>query len=164
MSYMELLSTEDLDAIHQTSMRVLERVGVAFPQAEALAIFRQHGARVEGGRVYLTEAQVMAALAVPRHFTLHARNPQRNVAIGDGSLVFAPAYGAPFWWTSKWQASATLDDYQRLAVLSHALPNQDVSGYLLVEPEGVPSAHLHAARTHNHSDKVFMGSTAGRAV
>jgi trimethylamine--corrinoid protein Co-methyltransferase len=165
MDYLELLSAEDVDRIHQTSMQVLERVGVAFPQAEALGVFRQHGAQVEGGRVLLTEAQVMDALKdVPRHFTLHARNPQRDVTIGGGSLVFAPAYGAPFLVDMEaGKRSATLDDYEMLAKLAHALPNQDVSGYLLVEPEGVPSAHLHMLHAHmTHSDKVFMGSTTGR--
>jgi trimethylamine--corrinoid protein Co-methyltransferase len=165
MGYLELLSTEDLDAIHETSMRVLEQIGVAFPQAEALAVFRQHGAQVDASRVHLTEAQVIDVLGgVPGHFTLHARNPERSVTIGGGSLVFAPAYGAPFLVdVEAGKRSATLDDYHALAKLSHALPNQDVSGYLLVEPEGVPSAHLHMLHAHmTHSDKVFMGSTAGR--
>jgi trimethylamine--corrinoid protein Co-methyltransferase len=165
MGYFELLSTEDLDQIHQTSMKVLEQVGVAFPQAEALAVFQQHGARVEAGRVYLTETWVMDVLRdVPKQFTLHARNPKRNVTIGGGSTVFAPAYGAPFLVDAEvGKRSATLDDYHTLARLSHALPNQDISGYLLVEPEGVASTHLHMLHAHmTHSDKPFMGSTAGR--
>ena len=45
-------------------MKVLEKVGVAFPQAEALAVFKQNGVRVEAGRVYLTEAQIMDAIKV----------------------------------------------------------------------------------------------------
>jgi trimethylamine--corrinoid protein Co-methyltransferase len=105
-----------------------------------------------------------ALKSVPGRFTLHARNPERDVTVGGGSLVFAPAYGAPFLVdVQAGKRSATLDDYRRLAILSHALPNQDVSGYLLVEPEAVPSAHLHMLHAHmTHSDKVFMGSTAGR--
>jgi trimethylamine--corrinoid protein Co-methyltransferase len=164
MQFMELLSIAELEQIHQTAMKVLEQVGVAFPQATAQALFRQHGARVEAGRVYLTETQVMDALGgIPRQFTVHARNPRRDVTVGGGSLVFAPAYGAPFLVDVKdGKRAATLDDYENLAKLSHALPNQDVSGYLLVEPEGVRSAHLQMLHAHmTHSDKVFMGSTAG---
>ena len=97
MEYFELLSREDLEQIHLTSMKVLEKVGVTFPQADALDVFKRHGVRVEAGRVYLTETQVMDAVnRVPKQFTLHARNPQRSVMIGGGSTVFAPAYGAPF--------------------------------------------------------------------
>ena len=37
------------------------------------------------------------------------------------------------------------------------------AGYLLVEPEGASSAHLHMLHAHmTHSDKPLMGSTAGR--
>ena len=165
MGYFELLSLDDLEQIHLTSMRVLEKVGVAFPQADALAVFKQHGVRVEAGRVYLTEAQVMDAVSgVPQHFTLHARNPERSVTIGGGSTVFAPGYGAPFLVDGEvGKRSATLEDYHNLAKLSHALPNQDVAGFLLVEPVGVPSAHLHMLYAHMmHSDKPLMGSTAGR--
>lgn len=164
MGYFELLSPEDLDQVHRTSMTVLEQVGVAFPQAEALTVFKQHGARVEAGRVYLTETQVMDTLKdVPKQFTLYARNPQRNVTVGGGSTVFAPGYGAPFLVDAEvGKRAASLEDYHNLAKLSHALPNQDISGYLLVDPEGIPSAHLHMLYAHmTHSDKPFIGSTAG---
>ena len=163
MGYFEFLSTQDLDLIHQTSMRLLANVGVAFPQAEVLRTFKEHGARVDGERVYLTEAQVLAALpGIPKQFTLHARNPKRSVVVGGGSTVFAPGYGAPFLVDAEeGKRGATLEDYHNLAKLAHALPNQDVSGYLLVDPE-IPSSHLHMLHAHMiHSDKPFIGSTAG---
>ena len=163
MGYFEFLSTQDLDLIHHTSMRLLANVGVAFPQAEVLRTFKEHGARVDGERVYLTEAQVMNAIAgIPKQFTLHARNPKRSVVVGGGSTVFAPGYGAPFLVDAeKGKRGATLEDYHNLAKLAHALPNQDVSGYLLVEPEA-ETAHLHMLHAHMiHSDKPFIGSTAG---
>jgi trimethylamine--corrinoid protein Co-methyltransferase len=147
-------------------MKVLEQVGVAFPQAEALAVFKRYGARVEAERVYLSETQVMAALKdIPKQFTLHARNPKRSVTIGGGSLVFAPGYGAPFLVDAEiGKRSATLEDYIALAKLSHMLPNQDITGHLLVEPEGVKVSYLHMLLAHmTHSDKPLMGSTVGRA-
>jgi trimethylamine--corrinoid protein Co-methyltransferase len=160
----EVLTADEVRKIHETSMRVLETVGVEIPVEEAQQVFRNHGIRVENARVYPTEAQVMAALAdVPRRFTLHARNPERSVDIGEGSAVTAPGYGAPFLIdrvTGK--RSPTLEDYVNLTKIAHALPNQDVSGHLIVEPEGVEQAHLHMLHAHLvHSDKPFMGSTAG---
>ena len=166
MMYFELLSAADLAQIHQTSMKVLAQVGVAFPQAEVLSIFKQHDIRTESGRVYLTETQVMDALRnIPKQFTLHARNPNRSISIGNGSTVFAPGYGAPFLVDAALgKRSPTLDDYHILAKLSHALPNQDLTGYLLAEPDGVPASHLHMLHAHmTHSDKPFIGSTAGAA-
>ncbi len=166
MDYFELLSASDLEQIHRTSVRLLDQVGIAFPQEDALAVFQAHGVRVEAGRVYLTESQVMERLRdIPKQFTLHARNPQRSLTVGGGSTVFAPGYGAPFLVDAELgKRGATLEDYHTLAKLSHALPNQDLTGYLLVEPEDVPLAHLHMLYAHmTHSDKPFIGSTAGRA-
>jgi trimethylamine--corrinoid protein Co-methyltransferase len=92
----------------------------------------------------------MAALAsVPRHFTLHARNPERSVEIGGGSAVTAPGYGAPFLVDREvGKRSPTLADYSNLVKIAHQLPNQDVSGHLIVEPEGVELAHLHMLYAH----------------
>ena len=93
----EYLSTEAVTQIHQTSMRLLETVGVDFPHPEAVAVFQRHGVKTAGTLVYLTEAQLLKALAtVPRTFTIHARNPARDVIVGGGRTVFVPGYGAPF--------------------------------------------------------------------
>jgi trimethylamine--corrinoid protein Co-methyltransferase len=110
---------------------------------------------------------VMDALTtVPGQFTLYARNPQRSVTIGGPEPVFAPGYGAPFLVDAEsGKRSPTLQDYDNLVKLAQALPNQDVSGHLLVEPGDVPAetAHLHMLRAHLvHSDKPFIGSAAGR--
>ena len=162
--YHEILTEEEVRKIHETSMRVLETVGVEIPVDEAQRVFRAHGFRVENGRVHPTEAQVMSALAdVPERFVLHARNPERSIEIGGGSAVTAPGYGAPFLVDrGLGKRSPTLEDYSNLVKLAHCLPNQDVSGHLIVEPEGVDRAHIHMLHAHLvHSDKPFMGSTAG---
>ena len=162
--YYEVLTEDDLGNIHRTSMRVLETVGVEIPVEGAQQVFRDHGFRVDNGRVYPTEPQVMAALAgAPKSFVLHARNPERSVEIGGGSAVTAPGYGPPFLVDRELgKRSPTVEDYSNLAKIAHMLPNQDVSGHLIVEPEGVPEAHLHMLHAHLvHSDKPFMGSTAG---
>jgi trimethylamine--corrinoid protein Co-methyltransferase len=114
----------------------------------------------------------MAALkTVPAQFTIHARNPDRSVIIGDGTPVFAPGYGAPFLVDAAPSSEGvvgkrvpTMDDYINLVKLAHALPNQDISGHLIVEPGGVSAgtAHLRMLRAHMvHSDKPFVGSAAG---
>ena len=63
----------------------------------AVAVFRRHGVKTDGSRVFLSEAQLLNALeSVPRQFTVQARNPAHNVTVGGGRTVFAPGYGAPF--------------------------------------------------------------------
>lgn len=164
----EILTNSDIEAIHKTSMKLLETVGVEFPYEPALAVFQKHGVRVEGSRVYLTEDRVLAALeTVPQRFTIHARNPERNVTVGYGQPpVLAPAYGAPFLVDYEvGKREPTMADYHRLVKLAHALPNQDLSGHLLVEPGDVSpaTAHLQMLQAHIlHSDKPFIGSAVGK--
>ncbi len=147
-------------------MRLLANVGVLFPCQESLAIFKEHGIRTEGEKVFFSEKQVMDALAtVPAQFVLHARNPSRSVTIGNGNPVFAPGYGAPFVVDMESGArAATMADYHNLVRLAQALPNMDVSGHMIVEPDDVSAdrVHLHMLLANIlHSDKPFMGSTEG---
>ena len=163
MRVQEILSQEDIERIHETSMKVLTNVGVEFPSEDALSVFRRHGVQTDGPRVYLTEDQLWKALeTAPAQFTLHARNPERSVTIGKDGPAFAPGYGAPFLVDAEGHKRApTADDCHALAKLAHALPNQDVSGHLLVEPGDVSAetAHLHMLYPHMiHSDKPFIGS------
>ena len=170
--YQELLSAEEIERIHQTSMRLLAEVGVDFAYDEALSAFQKHGVRTEGNRVYLSEDQIMKALeTVPKQFTVLARNPERNVTIGGGEgqsipPVFAPGYGAPFLVDFEvGKRAPTMEDYHNLVKLAHALPNQDMSGHLIVEPGGVPADTAHIQMLYAHmvrSDKAFIGSTVGK--
>lgn len=164
----EILSPADVDLIHNTSMKLLSNVGVLFPDDAAIAVFKEHGVRTEGQTAYLTEEQLMKALeTVPAQFTIHARNPDRDVTVGDGEPVFAPGYGAPFLVDYEvGKRAPTMEDYHNLARLAHALPNQDLSGHLMVEPGDVPAGTTHLRMMHAcmvHSDKPFMGSAEGEA-
>jgi trimethylamine--corrinoid protein Co-methyltransferase len=166
-AFTEVLSRSDITAIHNASMDLLANVGIKFPHEEALATFKAHGCRVDGQMVYLSEKQVMTAVKQsPVRFTLHARNPERNVIIGDGQSVFAPAYGPPFLIDSTLgKRLPTMVDYDNLSCLAHALPNQDLSGHLMVEVDNAAATGtcldmLYASIIH--SDKPFIGSTAGK--
>jgi trimethylamine--corrinoid protein Co-methyltransferase len=163
----EILSGDDMEHIHRTSMKLLANVGVEFPDDEAVAVFKKHGFGTDGQKVYASEDQVMSALeTAPAQFTFHARNPDRNVTVGDGEPVFAPAYGAPFLVdVDVGRRAPTMEDYDNLARLAHALPNQDLSGHLMVEPGDVPALTAHLRMLHAnmvHSDKPFIGSAEGR--
>jgi trimethylamine---corrinoid protein Co-methyltransferase len=167
----EILSKEDIQQIHDTAMKLLANVGVQFPYEPALAAFQKHGAKVDGKRVYLAEDQVMGALAsVPKQFTIHARNPEHDVVVGSGRPVLAPGYGAPFLVDAApsnggvvGKRAPTIDDYVNLVKIAHALPNQDMSGHLIVEPAAA-SPEVQMLYAHMvHSDKAFIGSTVGKA-
>jgi trimethylamine--corrinoid protein Co-methyltransferase len=164
----EFLSREEIDQIHSASMKLLANVGVRFPIDAAINVFKQHGVKADGQLVYLQEQQVMQALeTVPDQFTIHARNADNSVTVGGGEPVFAPAYGAPFLVDPDvGKRAPTMKDYHQLVQLAQALPNQDLSGHLLVEPEveSADTVHIQMLYAHMvHSDKPFIGSAAGRA-
>lgn len=167
MQPLEFLSTSDIEAIHQASMEILSNIGVRFPHPEALDTFKKHGYRVENQLVFLEEEQIMKVIEkIPSQFKIQARNPERNVTIGDGVPVFAPGYGAPFLIDPlEGKRIPTLQDYENLVRLAHVLPHQDLSGHLMIEPQDIPakSAHLQMLLANIHlSDKAFIGSTEGK--
>ena len=43
-----VISNADMDWIHEASLKILQETGVVFNSAEALSIFKNHGARVDG--------------------------------------------------------------------------------------------------------------------
>ena len=95
---MDLLSEEQLAAIHDHSPRILEDIGVAFHCPEALAVFSKSGAIVEEdsgnvrvGRDLVEEARRTA----PRTFVLTPRNEARRVEIGGDKVAFATVLGPP---------------------------------------------------------------------
>jgi trimethylamine--corrinoid protein Co-methyltransferase len=162
----EFFTADELEQIHQTSMQLLVTVGVDFAHPDALAVFEEHGVRTDGSRVFLSEDQVLRALkGIPAQFTIHARNPDRDVTVGGGEPVFAPGYGAPFVVDPEvGKRVPTMDDYHTLVRLAHMLPHQDLSGHLMVHPGDVPAhtAYLHMLQANMvHSDKPFFGSTEG---
>ena len=167
MQPFEFLSPSDLDTIHQATMQILHDVGIRFPHQEALDIFKEHGCKVEDQLVFLEEKQIMDLIKdIPSQFTIQARNPDHHVTIGDGDPVFVPGYGAPFLIDpEQGKRVPSFEDYENLVRLSQVLPNQDMSGHLLVEPQDIPAeaAHLRMVEANIRlSDKAFIGSTEGK--
>ena len=83
------LDQTSLDNIHQYSLDLLKDTGIRFPSDKALAIFKKHGIRVDGSMVHFEEKDIRQALqTVPAAFTLEARNPSRNIRIGEDHLRY----------------------------------------------------------------------------
>ena len=94
----EVLSGDDLDLIHDGSMRILEDIGLEVLNERALGLYEADGAKVDWDlqRVYLSRERVMDRLqTVPSQFTLHARNSERNKLIGGNAINFTTVASAP---------------------------------------------------------------------
>lgn len=95
----EVLSEDQVEAIHQASMRLLQEVGVRVLDGEARSLLAEAEAEVdEAAQVVRFDATLIedkVALA-PSEFTLHARNPDHHVKIGGKNIVFTAVGGPAF--------------------------------------------------------------------
>ncbi len=86
--------TASVERLQAATLEILERVGVCFPCAAALEVFRRHGADVDGdGVVKLTPDLVERALATaPRSFLLGGREPRFDLTL-DGTRTYLSTEG-----------------------------------------------------------------------
>ena len=117
-----VLSGEQLQAIHDQAMTILEEIGTDVRQEQALELLKAHGQKVDGERVRWDREFVMEMLAkAPESFTLRPRNPEREVTIGGGSLVLAPVGGSPFAHDlERGRRDGTMADHVELVKMAHA--------------------------------------------
>jgi trimethylamine--corrinoid protein Co-methyltransferase len=163
--YYEVLGEEGLALIERNADTVLEEIGIDFKDdPEALQIWREAGADVQGERVHFPRGMCRAIIqrSAPREYIQHARNPQRSVVMGGKNTVFAPNYGSPFVRDlDQGRRYGTIEDFRNFVKLSYISPYIHHSGGTVCEPVDLPvnKRHLDMVYAHmRYSDKPFMGS------
>ena len=161
---MQVFTRDEINLIHDASMEILSETGVKFNSGEALDLFRQNGFKVTNPRVFITEKEVMQALeTVPSRFTIHARNPQYDVSIGEDDFVFLPTAGAPNVSDADGRRRpATIADYHTSCKLVQTSDQLDMNGFLTVQPTDIPSqvAHLDMLFANlTLCDKAFLAGS-----
>ncbi len=94
----KVVSDDELESIHEASLQVLERVGMEFNDPESRSIMREAGADVDEAtmRVRFPRELVEQSVAkAPAEFTLHSRNPARNVRVGGRWITFGTVASTP---------------------------------------------------------------------
>ena len=161
----EVISAEGLETIEHNADTLLEQVGIEIGNyPEAIEIFRGAGAEVDGNRVRFPRGmcrQIVTATA-PKVFTQRARNPARNVVIGDPHMVLVPTYGSPFIHNlDDGRRYATIEDFRNFVKLTYANQTLHHGGGTLCEPVDLPVNKRHFEMVYSHiryTDKAFMGS------
>lgn len=93
-----VLDEEQVELLHEGSMRVLEEVGLEIVSERARSLLVQHGAEMDPatGYVRMDRDLVMEKIAtIPGTFTLHARNPRWNSVYGKNHINFTLVASAP---------------------------------------------------------------------
>jgi trimethylamine--corrinoid protein Co-methyltransferase len=164
---LRVVDKSTLQSIHEQSLQLLARAGVIFDNETILRYFTRKGQKVDGKRVYLSEALVTEALEVtPKSFTMVGRNGAAGVRIGEyqETTVVAPGNGTLFIQDLEGRRRrATLSDFDNITRLCENSRNVHLVGAIPVEPSDLPGLCKPARLVHHlmrHSNKPLIGAAA----
>lgn len=163
----ELVDGDQLEAIHEASLVVLRDVGIDVLEPAARKIFADAGCVVEDERVRFDTDMVLEAVSHgPSEFTLHARNPERNVQIGGDNVIFT-AVGSPpnVSDVAGGRRTGNHADFQKLVRLTQYFNSIHVHAGYPVEPADLHPSVRHLRATYDLltlSDKAINAYSLGR--
>jgi trimethylamine---corrinoid protein Co-methyltransferase len=165
----EVLSEADVGKIHQTSLDLLEKVGVRVHSEEALQILKKHGARVENSRVFIAPNMVEENLKrILSTFPVKSRNPKYDIVIGGEEPVCTPSAG-PVYVVEKdgKRRRSTSHDAINLIKLTQTSDFLHMNGGAAVVPSDISGEAIFtyvALITALYTDKPLPGFTYGTRV
>jgi trimethylamine--corrinoid protein Co-methyltransferase len=164
-----LVSDDELESIHNASLRVLREIGVDVLHDGARQIMKEHGADVRPGseRVRFDSDMILGLVAhAPSEFTMHARNPEHNVRFGGNNLVFSQMASAPNCSDlDRGRRPGNQEDFRNFLKLAQMHNILQTTGGYPVEPVDIhPSVrHLECIRDlATLTDKVFHIYSLGK--
>jgi trimethylamine--corrinoid protein Co-methyltransferase len=166
---LEILSEDQLMAIHEASLHLLENIGIEFMGAAARDKFRAAGAKVddETGLVKIPREVVANALkTAPSSFVLSPRNPVRRVNAGGNHVSFGLVAGPPNVHDCvQGRRSGNYQDYIKLIKLAQSFDIIHFVGNQPTAPIELPAHNRHLdcyLANITYADKVFHCSAIGR--
>jgi trimethylamine---corrinoid protein Co-methyltransferase len=158
----EILTKEQEEMIHTSTLSVLENTGIRFESKKALKIFKKNGCNVDSSnnRVRFPSSIVEECLRkCPSGFTVRSRNPRCSVRLGGNTLYFSnmPGKGIlditsgrirPATKEENINSITVLDSLENLHVLSCYTPYFEVEGIepVMAIPESVAANMRHSTK------------------
>ncbi len=168
---LEILTPEQVERIHQASLRILEEIGVVMMDGEALSLWAAAGARVDHAAqtVRLERGLVLdLAAKAPSTFTWRARNPLKNLPIGGDAIVLAPQGGVVYVTDlERGRRPGTLADYHACLKLIQRVDLLHLAGEQVMALHDVDPAVRHLRRLSaalTLTDKALMEAAHGRTI
>lgn len=127
---LRVLSADEIELVHQTSLRILAEVGVKIDSPSVLAMMEKAGASVDKAKqtARIDERMVAQALrSVPRTVNVASRGG-RDIKVPDAGVQLISPDGQPpaiFDLETGKKRPSTLRDVVNLAILCDALPQVD---------------------------------------
>lgn len=165
----ELLDGDQLAAVHEASLDLLQEIGVEFMGASARAAFVAAGALVseDTGLVRIPREVVGHALrSAPERFTVTPRNPLRRLEVGGDSVAFGLVAGPPTVHDRvRGRRTGNLDDYITLVKLAQCFDIIHFIGNQPTSPQELPvnTRHLDTYLANlTYTDRTFHCLAIGR--
>jgi trimethylamine--corrinoid protein Co-methyltransferase len=143
-----MLSEEQIQAIHSTSLDILSRTGIVMKNEAARELLLEAGAWESDSRLKIPEHLVMDAIAsAPSRIAMHNRQGQLTMCLEEGKVFFGPGSDCPFTIDVEngERRPALLDDVHCIAHLCDGLDQIDFV-MSMGTPSDVPSLdhYLHS--------------------
>lgn len=152
----------ELEKIHEASLKILEKKGVAFHSQRALDLFREHGATVKNDTVLISSKRVDTALkSAPSTFSWRARNDDHTMEIGTGTLGIQPNIGTIYVHDlEKGRRKSLFQDFINMQKLAQTSDIVNLVGSLPAEPGDLPQETKHLQMMYEvlkKTDKPVIG-------
>lgn len=170
---MALLSEDQVEAIHEASLHILENFGIEAMSPRALALFEKAGAKVDHASqtVWLDRGLVDEALTnTCASYTLTPRNAERTIHLGGNTINFTLVAGPPnVHDMERGRRAGNLQDYSDLVRLAQHFNCIHMIGNQVCAPVEMPANSRHLDTYFANltlTDKSFHVSAigAGRAL
>ena len=163
------LDEAQIKRIHETALRILEEIGIKVELEEAVQIYRQGGAQVDGSTVRIPAAAVERSLDLVCHSFLMAGRTEQHDLLLEGKRVYLGTGGAALTVLDLDTGAArpgTLRDIAQLARLVDGLEN--VHFYLRpCIPQDIPAGVMDVNQFYaglSHTTKHVMGAAQSVAT
>ena len=164
----EVLSADQLESIHDASLRVLEELGIEFMSPEALDVLARAGAEVDraSGVVRFDRGLIAEWIdKAPAEITVTPRNPARQLILGGDRVVFTSVGGPPnVHDAERGRRPGNFADYCDILRLIQSLEVVHCIGNQPVAPTDLPaeSRHLDCYLANlTLTDRVFLSTSIG---
>ena len=163
-----VLSEDQIEAIHEASLRVLRDIGMKVLSPEARALYEGAGASADedAEMVRFDPAMIEEHMAkAPPSFTIRARNPSKSLAYGGNVINFGLVGGPSFVSDlDRGRRAGDYEDFRNFMKLSHSFDIFHLGGAAPLAPLDLPAPTRHldmyyAAITLH--DKVWGASLLG---
>ena len=144
---MEIISADQVESIHQASLKILRDIGLRVESETALKFLTDVRAEVDkDSRQVRFDPEFVEEMVtgLPEEFTIHARNPGKTVTMGKNSIVFATVCGPSFVTDlDRGRRACTQADMEEFVKLSGSLNVFHQEGGSGLEPLDLPPESRH---------------------